>query len=144
MWNLRHCLPDVDIFIVGAETFRCAEVLFLTKTYLGRMTQTRFETFIARHVHGDPDGPVRFGTHFGRVAHVARVRRLHSASCHLRLGGRDFTEYIMKRNTDRQYSFTSPQRGRSLWMSQRNFASFSAGHDTELTSAVMDKERGYS
>ena len=75
--------------------FRRAEVLFLTKIYLGRMTQTRLETFIARHVHGDPDGLVRFGTHYGRVAHGARVRRLLPASRHLLLGGRDFTEYIM-------------------------------------------------
>ena len=103
--------------------FRCVEVLFLTKTYLGRMSHTRFATFTARHVHGDPHGPVRFGTHCGRVAHGARVRRLHSASRHLRLGGRDLTEYMLKHHTDRRYSFTSPQTGRSLWMSQRNSAS---------------------
>ena len=36
----------------------------------------------ARHVHGDPDCPVRFGTHDGRVAHSAHLRKWHSASHH--------------------------------------------------------------
>ena len=31
-----------------------------------------------RHAHGDPDCPVRFGTHDGRVAHSAHLRKLHS------------------------------------------------------------------
>ena len=30
------------------------------------------------HVHGDPDCPVRFGTHDGRVAYSAHLRKLHS------------------------------------------------------------------
>ena len=30
-----------------------------------------------RQAHGDPDCPVRFGTHDGRVAHSAHQRRLH-------------------------------------------------------------------
>ena len=82
------------------------------------------------HVHGDPDCPVRFGTHDGRVAHSAHLRKLHSASRHLRLGGRDLTEYIMK------WLSLHPQRGRLLWISQRN----SASCDTVLTTAVIDKE----
>ena len=70
-----------------------------------------------RQAHGDPDCPVRFGTHDGRVAHSAHLRKLHSASRHLRLGGRDLTEYIMK-------WFSLHPRGRVLWISQRNSASW--------------------
>ena len=83
------------------------------------------------HVHGDPDCPVRFGTHDGRVAHRADSRKLLSASRHLRLGGRDITEYIM------MWLSLHPQRGRLLWISKRN----SASCDTVLTTAVINKEK---
>ena len=64
-----------------------------------------------RQAHGDPDCPD------GRVSHSAHLRKLHSASRHLRLDGRDLTEYIMK------LSSLHP-RGRLLWISQRNSASW--------------------
>ena len=64
-----------------------------------------------RQAHGDPDCPD------GRVAHNAHLRKLHSISCPLRLDGRDLTEYIMKR-------FSLYPRGRLLWTSQRNSASW--------------------
>ena len=60
---------------------------------------------------------VRFGIHDGLVAHSAHLRNLHSASRHLRLGGRDLTENIMK-------WFSLHPRGRVLWISQRNSASW--------------------
>ena len=66
-----------------------------------------------RQAQSDPDCPVFFGTHDGRVAHSAHLRKLHSASRHFRLGGRDLTEYIMK-------WFSLHPRGRLLWISQRN------------------------
>ena len=66
---------------------------------------------------------------------------LHSASRHLHLGGRDFTEHIMKHHTDRGHSFTfSAEREISLDLTEK-LCVLSAGHDTELTSAVMDKEK---
>ena len=70
-----------------------------------------------RQAQGDPDCPVRYGTHDGRVAHSAHLRKLHSASLHLRLDGCDLTEYIMK-------WFSLHPRGRLLRISQRNSASW--------------------
>ena len=64
-----------------------------------------------RQAHGDPDCPD------GRVAHSAHLRKLHSTSCHFRLDGGDLTEYIMKR-------FSLYPRGKLLWTSQRNSASW--------------------
>jgi len=86
-----------------------------------------------RQAHGDPDCPD------GRVAHSAHLRKLHSTSFHLRLDGRDLLDYILKR-------FSLYPRGRLLWTSQRNFASWHglrhSAHDCcnsqEKTNELMD------
>ena len=104
-----------------------------------------------RHAHGDPDCPVRFGTHDGcvahsahleklhfvrfgthdgRVAHSAHLRKLHSASRHLRLGGRDLTEYIMERIREGDCSGF-----------HRETLLFGVDYDTALMTAVIHKEK---
>ena len=81
-----------------------------------------------------PSTPTRLATDCpdGRVAHSAHLRKLHSTSCHLRLDGRDLTECIMKWLSLRP-------RGRLLWTSQRNSASWpTAVTDKEKTNELID------
>ena len=71
---------------------------------------------------GDPDCPVCFGTHDGRVVRGAQLRKLHSASRHLRLGGRDLTE-----------GYCSGFHRETLLLG--------VDYDTVLTTAVIHKEK---
>ena len=74
-----------------------------------------------RQAHGDPDCPD------GRVAHNAHLRKLHSISCHLRLDGRDLTEYIIREGD------CSGLHRKTLLLGM--------DYDTVLTTVVIHKEK---
>ena len=121
------------------------EVLLNPKTNRERMTQIIFEIFnvhamymatqtiLSLYASGRTTGLVMdSGDGVSHTVPSNEDYALPHTILRLDLAGRGFTEYLMKILTERGYLSRPPQRGRSVVVSKRNFATLLFFFDTEL------------
>ena len=103
----------------------------------------------ARHVHDDPDCPVRFGTHDGQcddisdgVSHnVPIYESSGSAPCLLRWVGHDLAEHSMKNLTEQGYSLTAAAEREFAWDVREKSYESQTETPSSATLNVSDSQR---
>ena len=133
-WRILHCAFSNKLSVTPEENpALVTDALLNPKANRERMTQVMFVSFNVHAVYmASPF--VLFGSRrttgfvmeFGDgVSHTMPIFEdytLPHAILRLDLSGRDFTEYLKKILTERGFLSRPPQRGRSVVMSKRNFA----------------------